>query len=212
MEKFEWREPNRPLVVQTGESVNQAKVFKAHAVPQGVCGNLINALKLLANQQEDGDGLTQNIVTNLCEVSRKGLMEGLRNFIQVDNHSAQEVGHLSEGVGTFQVRRPKGEEGCPEVLVRESPDELLLRADEVGTWKSCINVDFITKERWGPPVVDADWHAFCQALYKATEGEDWEELFDSNKEMSRAVAGKVKKPQEAQKAKALWKMKAAKDA
>ena len=29
----------------------QAKVFsKAHALPQGVCENLINALKLLANQ------------------------------------------------------------------------------------------------------------------------------------------------------------------
>ena len=66
-----WREPNRLLVVQTGESVNQAKVFKAHAVPQGLCGNLIDALKLLANQQEDGDGLTQNIVTNLGEESRK---------------------------------------------------------------------------------------------------------------------------------------------
>ena len=61
-------------MVQTGKSVNQAKVFKAaHAVPQGLCGNLINALKLLANQQEDGDGLLQNIVTNLCEVRRKGL-------------------------------------------------------------------------------------------------------------------------------------------
>ena len=71
-------------MVQTGESVNQAKVFKAHAVPQGLCGNLINALKLLANQQEDGESLIQNIVTNLCEVSRKGLAEGLGNFIQVD--------------------------------------------------------------------------------------------------------------------------------
>ena len=37
---------------------------------------LTNALKLLANQQEDGNGFTQNIVTNLCEVSRKGLTEG----------------------------------------------------------------------------------------------------------------------------------------
>ena len=44
-------------VVQTGESVNQAMVFRAHAVPQVFCGNLINAFKLLANQQEDGDGL-----------------------------------------------------------------------------------------------------------------------------------------------------------
>ena len=66
-EKYDWKQPDTLLVVQTGESVNQAKVFRAHAVPQGLCGNLINALKLLANQQEDGDGLIQNIVTNLCE-------------------------------------------------------------------------------------------------------------------------------------------------
>ena len=84
-------------MVQTGETVNQAKVFKAHAVPPGLCGNLINALTLLANQQEDGDGLVQNIVTNLGEVGRKGPAEGLRNFIQVDYHRALEVGHLREG-------------------------------------------------------------------------------------------------------------------
>ena len=42
-------------MVQTGDSASQAKVFKAHAVPQGMCGNLISALKLLANQQKDGD-------------------------------------------------------------------------------------------------------------------------------------------------------------
>ena len=76
-------------MVQTGESVNQAKVFRAHAVPQSFCPNLINALKLLANQQEDGDGLIQNIVTIFCEVSRKGLTEGLSKFIQVDNQRAQ---------------------------------------------------------------------------------------------------------------------------
>ena len=61
----------------------------------------------------------------------------------------------------------------------------------------------------GPPLVDADWYAFCQALYKGIEGEDWEEMHDSYKVMSRAVG--VRKPQEAQKAKALWAMKAAKD-
>ena len=35
-EKYDWKQPNRLLVVQTGESVNQAKVFRAHAVPQGL--------------------------------------------------------------------------------------------------------------------------------------------------------------------------------
>ena len=58
------------MVVQTGDSIEQAKVFKAHAVPQGLCANLINALKLLANQPEGGDGLKQNIVTSLGKGSR----------------------------------------------------------------------------------------------------------------------------------------------
>ena len=74
------RAPNRLLVVQTGESAGQAKVFKAHAVPQGLCEHLINALKLLANQQKDGDNPMQNIVTGLCVRSRKGIMEGQRNL------------------------------------------------------------------------------------------------------------------------------------
>ena len=62
--KYDWKQPNRLLVVQTSESFHQVKVLRAHAVPQGLSGNLIHALKLLANQQEDGDGLIQNIVTN----------------------------------------------------------------------------------------------------------------------------------------------------
>ena len=95
------------------ESVIQATVFKAHAVPQGLCGNLINALKLLANQQEDGDGLIHHIVTNFYEVSKKGLTKGLRNFIQVGNHCAFEAGRLRGGLGSFKVRWPKGEEGLP---------------------------------------------------------------------------------------------------
>ena len=45
--------------------------------PQGLCGNLINALKLLANQQEDGDGLIQNIVTNLLRGEQEGSYRGV---------------------------------------------------------------------------------------------------------------------------------------
>ena len=48
---YEWRAPNRILVVQIGVNANEAKVFKAHTAPLGLCDNLINALKLLANQQ-----------------------------------------------------------------------------------------------------------------------------------------------------------------
>ena len=45
------RERQTRIVVQIGVDANEAKVFKAHAAPY----NLINALKLLANQQKDGD-------------------------------------------------------------------------------------------------------------------------------------------------------------
>ena len=44
---------------------------------------------------------------------------------------------------------------------------------------------------------------------KVIEGEDWEEMYDSHNAMSRAVG--VKKPREAQKAKALWATNAAND-
>ena len=98
-EKYDWKQPNRLLVVLTGDSIEQATVFKAHAAPQGLCANLVNALILLANQQEDGDGLVQNIVTNLGKESRKGLTDGLRELIKVDNGHGE---HLKVGSRKFQ--------------------------------------------------------------------------------------------------------------
>ena len=88
--------------------------------------------------------------------------------------------------------------------IREDPEGFALRTEEVGSQKSCINAH-IAQDRWGPP----DWQAFCQAIWKGIEGRDWEELFEHHKEMSRAAG--VRKPSETQKAKAFWKMKAAKD-
>ena len=114
-----------------------------------------------------------------------------------DNERALDVGSLCRSTGTFQVRKPKVPEGRPEVIVRESPDDLTLGAEEVGTSKALIHVDHIEPERWGPLLVDADWCAFCQALYKGIEGEDWEEMYESYKEMSRALG--VKKPEEARR-------------
>ena len=80
-------------------------------------------------------------------------------------------------MGTFKVRKPKVPEGCQEVTVRESPDELTLRVEEVGTLKAHVNVDHIEKARLGSPWVDYEWYAFCQALCKGIEGEDWEEMY-----------------------------------
>ena len=106
------------------------------------------------------------------------------------NNRALDVGEPHRGTGTLQVRKPKVPEGGSDVTVRESPDELTLRAEEVGTSKAYMDVNHIEPERWGPPLVD-DWHAFFQALYKGIEGEDWEEMYDSYKAMSKAFGKKA---------------------
>ena len=75
---------NRLPAVQTGESIDLANVFKPHALHHGLCANLINAKNLLANHQDDGDGLIHNILTNFGKGSRKGATEGLREFLKID--------------------------------------------------------------------------------------------------------------------------------
>ena len=47
--------------------------------------------------------------------------------------------------------------------------------------------------------MDADWHAFCQAIYKGSEGKEWE-LYHHYKELNQATG--AKKPSESPKARA----------
>ena len=82
---------------------------------------MINALKVLANQQENGDGFLQNIVKDLGKESRKGLTDGLREFIKVDSERARGVGSLRRGTGTFQVPKPKSSGRGLGCAVRERP-------------------------------------------------------------------------------------------
>ena len=63
-------------------------------------------------------------------------MDGLRRFIQVDNHSAVDVGDLRRGTRSLKVQKP-----FPKA---EGADELTLRADEVGTQRAFINTEHIT--------------------------------------------------------------------
>ena len=65
-------------------------------------------------------------MTNLGKGSRKGLTDGLQEFFKVDDERALDVGSLSRGTGTLQVRKTKPPEGPLDVIVRESPDELTL--------------------------------------------------------------------------------------
>ena len=70
---------------------------KAHTALLGLCDNQVNALKLLANQQKDGDSPIHSIITGLHERSRRGIVDGLTRFIEADSHSAVDVGDLRRG-------------------------------------------------------------------------------------------------------------------
>ena len=59
----------------------------------------------------------------------------------------------------------------------------------------------------GTTFVGCGLACFLPAIYKGIGGSAWEELYEHNKEMGKAAV--VKKPNENQKAKALWKMKSA---
>ena len=86
--------------------------------------------------------------------------------------------HLNEGIKSFEVRGPKFKRVYSEASIRKGSEELTLRAEEVGSQKACINVGHIAEDRWGSPLVDADWHAFCQVICKGIEGSRWGELYD----------------------------------
>ena len=99
--------------MQIGANADRAKVFKAHAAPLGLCDNLVNALKLQANQQKDGDSPIESIITGLHERNRRGIMGGLRKFTEADNHSAVDVGDLRRGTKSVSVKKPKLSERLP---------------------------------------------------------------------------------------------------
>ena len=68
--------PNRVLIIQNGDDRREAKVFRAHAAPQGVCDNLINALRLFGEMSR-----RDMLVVGLQERSRLKMMEELGRLI-----------------------------------------------------------------------------------------------------------------------------------
>ena len=101
-------------------------------------------------------------------------------------------------------------EGCLEVIVSENSDELTLRAEELGASKASVNVDHIEPERWVLSWLMLTGMPSARRCTKASTETVGKKCTSRTEKMSRAVG--VKKPQEAQKAKALWKMKVVKDA
>ena len=80
--------------------------------------------------------------------------------------------------------------------------------DMIGRSQYFCTQSILSFEGWRRPLVDADWHAFCQAIHKGLKGKEWE-LYHHYKELNQAT--RAKKPSERQKARALWAMKAAWD-
>ena len=54
-------------MIQDSVDPREAKVFRAHAAPHGLSDTLISSLKLLTNQQKDGDSPVESVVTGLRE-------------------------------------------------------------------------------------------------------------------------------------------------
>ena len=98
----------------------------------------------------------------------------LRRFIEVDNNEAVKIGDMGRKAEAIIVVRPKFDKvSFPNAVLREWVHELMLREGEEGMQRSFINTAKVEAGRWGPPLVDEDWHAVCQAIYKAVEGVEW---------------------------------------
>ena len=69
---------------------------------------------------------------------------------------------LEAGKESFTIRNPDFAEQSSHAVIVQGPDELTLREEECGAQKSCINLEHIADDKWEPPLVDADWHAFFQ--------------------------------------------------
>ena len=99
------------------ESAQQVTGVKAHAVPQGLCENLINAIKLLANQK-DGESPIESIFAGFCErswkVGKPADWENHGRFILMlqplarwegeegRQHANDQIERLREGKSTWQ--------------------------------------------------------------------------------------------------------------
>ena len=84
---------NRILVVQDTTDRREAKVFRAHAAPHGVCDNLING----GSAAREGSDSPVNVpVAGLQERSRLKMTEELGRFIATDNQEAINIEDLEK--------------------------------------------------------------------------------------------------------------------
>ena len=128
----------------------------------------------------------------------------------MDDHEAVKFSNLKKNSEAIKVVGPDFDKRAmyPDAAVPEGVDEVTLRRGEDGALRSCINTAKVEASRLGPPLVDADWHAVCQAIYRGVEGAEWENLFKKFVEMKEVIA---RHPRGSRMAKIIWKMRDAND-
>ena len=72
-----------------------------------MCDNSIISLKLLTNQQRDGDNPVESIVTNLLEKKSQRYRGRDQEVHRSGHHDAVNVGGLRQGTQSFKVVKPK---------------------------------------------------------------------------------------------------------
>ena len=154
--QYDWRNPAQSLGYTGQHGPPEAKVFRVHAAPHGVCDNLIIEVKHSANQRR-GDSPVE------CWLWASKNEAELRRLI-MDNHEAAKIGDLEQNMESRPVVKPKITADFPEAVVREVADELPSRREAEGMFTANVGGN-----SWRPPFVDEDWRAICQAIFKGVE-------------------------------------------
>ena len=184
--QYNWEARTESWSYKTARTAEKQKVLRAHATPNGVCDNLINALKHLANLQKDGDGPVSMVVQGLREKSTLKITDGLRRFIMVENFETVRVGGLEKNMESTQVVKPN----FTTDFLQEA-DEWSLRKEEEGTLRSSIDTTSVGDNKWELPLVDEDWHAIVWSFSMALTNENGRPCLNNYKELHHAVKCKI---------------------
>ena len=113
--QYTWRNPNGVLVLQDSTDRREAKVCRAHALPQAI-----------------GEPAVGRGMTTLCRcLLRVFQIDELQRLIKVDDHEEVNIADLEKYSVALHVVEPKfGREDFPEAAVREGVGELTLRRGE----------------------------------------------------------------------------------
>ena len=107
--QYNWKAPNRALVTQDSTNQRDAKVFRALAATRKrLCHNWINALTLLGKTSSKTPTAQSRWSHKACKKEAwLRIMDGLRQFVMVDNHEAVKVCEPDKQVKSTKVVNPE---------------------------------------------------------------------------------------------------------